>query len=165
MTSIYFILCRGSGAVKVGWARNVERRLAEHQCGCPFDLELIGLVDGSRLDEARTHAALSHDRIRGEWFAEQAARKFLHHAMTDGLQAVLAAFEAELDRRCAQIKSDVAEAMLVINSELPPAMRARDKAVYLAEQSLRDPDFLNRWLNPLGMVFDGQRIVQMSLAA
>jgi hypothetical protein len=63
---IYFIQ-RGA-ALKVGWARNPNKRLNELQVGSPWRLSLIGVVPGSQEDEKKLHRRFAAARISGEWF-------------------------------------------------------------------------------------------------
>lgn len=56
--------------IKIGVARDVRRRLALLQVGCPFNIELIAAIP---CDEPYKAEAFLHDRLkpyhtRGEWF-------------------------------------------------------------------------------------------------
>lgn len=63
---VYFIRC--NDRVKIGYAKNVEARLADLQVGSPYDLEILGTVSGGHEEEGRLHTLFYQDRIRGEWF-------------------------------------------------------------------------------------------------
>jgi hypothetical protein len=65
-TYVYFAAC--DGFVKIGIAKNVEKRLRELQIGCPHKLDLIGLVEGGREIEAAYHKRFRKLRASGEWF-------------------------------------------------------------------------------------------------
>lgn len=66
---IYFIEAEGLGAVKIGNAIDVAKRMLGLQCACPVPLKLIGLVEWSDLwTEGQVHRHFSHLRARGEWF-------------------------------------------------------------------------------------------------
>lgn len=59
--------------VKVGWAVNVSRRLAELQTGSPVELRLIGEIACRSKQHARElertiHRMFVKQRRRGEWF-------------------------------------------------------------------------------------------------
>jgi len=57
--------------VKIGWAINVEYRLAALQTGCPVRLELLKAFDGSRATEAELHRRFAEQRTTGEWFVRE----------------------------------------------------------------------------------------------
>ncbi len=70
---IYFILNRDSNAIKIGMAKNIERRLKSLQTSSPAKLELIRSMQVSSQEEARElekslHQKFEHIRITGEWF-------------------------------------------------------------------------------------------------
>lgn len=59
--------------LKIGKASNIERRMAELQTGCPYDLELVGslkcLSERQALGlEKGLHRLFRHARARAEWF-------------------------------------------------------------------------------------------------
>lgn len=56
--------------VKIGFAKNVARRLKEVQLGFPFDLVIAGYFRGDVKLERAIHRWAHEDRIRrgGEWF-------------------------------------------------------------------------------------------------
>ena len=64
----YVYAVKSGDAVKIGWARIPERRVAELNVGSASRHELIGYVAGTREQEAECHRLLSPHRIRGEWF-------------------------------------------------------------------------------------------------
>lgn len=74
---IYFVVCRAANAVKIGYAtqayhltedRTAFERLHTLQTGCPFELEIAGISEGSKSEEAELHLRFGLQRIRGEWF-------------------------------------------------------------------------------------------------
>ena len=66
---IYFIQSGTNGPVKIGYsAAGAEQRLANLQTGSAAVLRIVGLVNGSRKDEAEWHRRFAHLRIHGEWF-------------------------------------------------------------------------------------------------
>ena len=67
MGFVYFAQLLG-GPVKIGWARNVDRRLKQLQRGLPYDLYLLCSVPGDLGDELRYHRVFADTLIRGEWF-------------------------------------------------------------------------------------------------
>jgi len=66
---IYVI--RSGERVKIGWARNVEKRRAELLTGSPERLEVVAVFPGTRAEEAEYHRRFAHHRCdQGgrEWF-------------------------------------------------------------------------------------------------
>jgi predicted GIY-YIG superfamily endonuclease len=71
--NVYFVRAGNRGAIKVGVARNVERRISTMQTGNPFKLNLLASIScDSRVSayalEAKIHKFFARQRIRGEWF-------------------------------------------------------------------------------------------------
>ena len=64
---LYFVRIP-DGPVKIGRANNIKRRMSGLQCGCPWRLELIGIVPGAGYRESEWHAAFMSVRMEGEWF-------------------------------------------------------------------------------------------------
>jgi hypothetical protein len=79
---IYFLLEEESGRLKIGWSgRSVDARIKALQCGNSQRLRLLGMIVGSRVDEAKLHRKFWRWRIGdngphswrdgrscGEWF-------------------------------------------------------------------------------------------------
>jgi hypothetical protein len=66
-TFVYFIA--GSvGAVKIGSARDVGKRLADLQCGSPIPLEVLATSEGGEKLEREYHRRFATHRLHGEWF-------------------------------------------------------------------------------------------------
>lgn len=67
---VYAIGIEGSPLIKIGHARDPERRLATLQTGLPFKLILLYQlkVERPRLVEQCLHGMLENSRGRGEWF-------------------------------------------------------------------------------------------------
>jgi predicted GIY-YIG superfamily endonuclease len=70
---VYFVRAGNRGAVKIGIARNVERRVATLQTGNAFKLNVMAVIPcSSRIEaqslEERLHKRFAKQRIRGEWF-------------------------------------------------------------------------------------------------
>jgi len=71
--NVYFVRAGNRGAIKIGIARNVNRRIDALQTGNAFKLNLIASIPCSSRKEAehlegRLHRFFSKQRIRGEWF-------------------------------------------------------------------------------------------------
>ena len=68
MTGHVYAIRNEQGNVKIGWAKDPFRRLAE--LNVPFDnyLTLVGYAEGTKEHEAAIHTILAAARLRGEWF-------------------------------------------------------------------------------------------------
>jgi len=86
---VYFVDCPRWEVTKVGWAKNVARRMYALQTSCPFDLVLKDHFPGDKLHESDFHIALDDHRLRGEWFKTLAVHQLL---------AELEAIKAERNR-------------------------------------------------------------------
>lgn len=68
---VYFAEARGSGCVKIGWSRtNVKRRIRTLQTGCPYLIDLLVVIHGSRETESSLHKMFAERRTSptSEWF-------------------------------------------------------------------------------------------------
>ena len=70
---VYFVRAGNKGAIKIGVAANIERRMATMQTGNAFKLNLMARIPcDNRLQaqelEKRIHSFFKRQRIRGEWF-------------------------------------------------------------------------------------------------
>lgn len=68
-TNIYMIICKSTGAVKIGRADNVKTRLSELQVANPFELAILSSFRAPSMFEGVMHAMFSRTRLRGEWFS------------------------------------------------------------------------------------------------
>jgi hypothetical protein len=69
---IYFIRSGEAGPVKIGHTDGeVSARLSNLQVGCPEPLAVAAALPGGPAVERWLHEALSHLRVRGEWFKEK----------------------------------------------------------------------------------------------
>lgn len=64
---VYFIGA-DHGPVKIGKAMNPEGRLRDLQCGYPYELKILALVEGSTGIEQGYHRKFAGYRLNGEWF-------------------------------------------------------------------------------------------------
>jgi hypothetical protein len=67
-TYVYFAEIPKMRVVKIGWARDPESRVLSIQSQFPYDLKLIGYVEGNRRHEYALHVRLAQHWMRGEWF-------------------------------------------------------------------------------------------------
>jgi len=65
---IYFIQAGNNGAIKIGYADNVEKRLKQIQTGNPYKLKLLKTINGNFEIEKNLHKLFYKDRLEGEWF-------------------------------------------------------------------------------------------------
>jgi hypothetical protein len=65
---VYFVQAT-SGAIKIGLATDVKRRLATLQTSHPEKLSLLATRLGGRVRERAYHAKFAEHRLHGEWFA------------------------------------------------------------------------------------------------
>lgn len=67
---VYFIQSVDGGPVKIGYAKDVEKRLGHLQSGSPVILQVVLKIESDmpiRLEQ-ELHQRYSRYRIRGEWF-------------------------------------------------------------------------------------------------
>lgn len=69
---IYFAGIRDFGNefpyVKIGYSKNVNRRIAELQAANPFEVYVIGVICGDRGEEASLHNRFQEYQYRNEWY-------------------------------------------------------------------------------------------------
>lgn len=67
---VYFVLAEGTSPplVKIGFARDLKKRVESLSTGCPHPLKVVGYVPGPIALEKELHARFSKFRVRGEWF-------------------------------------------------------------------------------------------------
>lgn len=65
---IYFIQTGDNRAIKIGYAGNVQQRLANLQTGSATPLKLLASMPGTVAIERSLHAKFSHLRTHREWF-------------------------------------------------------------------------------------------------
>lgn len=66
--AVYFIRDESTGAVKIGYARDVERRRRSLQTGLPGKITTLRVLDGDLATESWLHVRFAHLHLRGEWF-------------------------------------------------------------------------------------------------
>jgi hypothetical protein len=65
---VYFVGCADVELVKIGRAKDVQKRLVTLQIGCPLELRLLAAFGGGISSERILHQRFAEDRARGEWF-------------------------------------------------------------------------------------------------
>lgn len=63
---VYFVAM--GDHLKIGFAKNVKKRVADLQVGSPVPLEIVHVHGGSREDEIRLHEQFARYSANGEWF-------------------------------------------------------------------------------------------------
>lgn len=63
---IYFFKC--GDRVKIGLARDVKERRDRISSFCPYPLEILAVMPGTRADEMALHQRFASFRTHGEWF-------------------------------------------------------------------------------------------------
>ncbi len=70
---VYFLRAGNRGAIKIGMAIDVEKRVLELQTGNAFKLNVIAKIPCDNREQAlhieqQLHKRFAKQRIRGEWF-------------------------------------------------------------------------------------------------
>lgn len=65
---IYFVRCPRFGLVKIGYAKNVPKRIREVAREWRGELALLRVAPGGRPEESSFHRRFAHLRQHGEWF-------------------------------------------------------------------------------------------------
>jgi DNA-binding XRE family transcriptional regulator len=66
---VYFLQAEDkTGPIKIGWAKDVYKRLGEIQNMSPTRLVILGVLECEREEEYTIHNIFSTDRLYGEWF-------------------------------------------------------------------------------------------------
>lgn len=63
---VYFV--KADVTIKIGYAKDVYKRLKALQTANPIQLELIGYIPGNKEKESSLHALFDDYRLSGEWF-------------------------------------------------------------------------------------------------
>lgn len=79
---IYFI--QHTDFIKIGYTKEIHKRLGQLQVSCPVKLKVLGLIQGTYDDEAKYHNMFNHIHSHGEWFsANQELIDFIDKQNTD----------------------------------------------------------------------------------
>jgi len=65
---IYFIQGLCGGAIKIGYSKNPQSRLAELQTGYPDTLTILLMIPGTEATERTLHRQFEASRLKGGWF-------------------------------------------------------------------------------------------------
>jgi len=79
---IYFI--QHTDFIKIGYTKEIHKRLNQLQVSCPVKLKVLGLIPGTFDDESNYHNMFNHIHSHGEWFsANQELIDFIAKQNTD----------------------------------------------------------------------------------
>ena len=70
-TSVVYFLMVG-GNIKIGFTRNLKKRIKNHKTHTSLKIEVLGFFRGSRKTELDLHAHFHDLRVTGEWFRPSA---------------------------------------------------------------------------------------------
>lgn len=56
------------GVYKIGWSRSPRQRLGGVRVNNPFPVTLVGVIEGTRADEASWHYLFREKKVTGEWY-------------------------------------------------------------------------------------------------
>jgi len=65
---VYFIEAVGAERIKIGHSKDPKQRLQELRKNAPFELRLLGMMNGGEAAERRLHHLFAAARRQGEWF-------------------------------------------------------------------------------------------------
>lgn len=67
--TIYFIQCESEGRpIKIGFARNFEKRFRQLSLMVPFPLRVLSTWPGTLATEQKIHRWVARWRLHGEWY-------------------------------------------------------------------------------------------------
>ena len=82
---VYFLLNADSNAIKIGWAKDVNKRMRTFQTASPATLKLLKSVQvegavAAQVLERSLHQRFHANRLSGEWFkVEEELLKYINH--------------------------------------------------------------------------------------
>jgi hypothetical protein len=92
---VYLLEARKGGPVKIGWARDPEKRMKSLQTAHAEQLTLLAVIPGTRWLEQEIHRKLIFARCGGEWFEPGAAMRLLRPIIAEfGLKLAIRAEES-----------------------------------------------------------------------
>jgi len=98
ITNVYFILAPDQLKIKIGQARDVNKRLNSLRGSSPCELRLLASVRSYGDFEAYLHKKLAASRLHGEWFmADEKVLSVVEAAIDGGAREILAALNIDID--------------------------------------------------------------------
>jgi len=107
---IYFL--KANERVKIGYSHDPANRVQTKQTSCPYELEVLMVIDGSEDEEHKLHSKFSNYRRSGEWFefAEQIKQFINDNSHQDRKYEFGLAFNSVITIKC----SDLPEILLLV---------------------------------------------------
>lgn len=83
---VYFIQHGADGLIKIGFTKNIDKRMRDLQFAAPLPLRLLGWRLGGPTEEARLHRVFAPSKAWGEWYrpTEQLIEYISLHCRIDG---------------------------------------------------------------------------------
>lgn len=81
---IYFIRSHCKQFIKIGYTKDLDRRVKEFQTATPKKIKVLGVIDGTTTTESSLHELFKKYRETGEWFRNQGDVKALQMLLTNG---------------------------------------------------------------------------------
>lgn len=98
ITNVYFILAPDQLKIKIGQAKDVNKRLNSLRGSSPCELRLLASVRSYGDFEAYLHKKLAASRLHGEWFrADEQVLSVVEAAIDGGAREILAALNIDID--------------------------------------------------------------------
>jgi len=76
---VYFITTSAHKAIKIGFSKNVERRMKQLQTSSSEELEILYVVEGNMDLEHNYHYYFKDYNIKNEWFQYSFVMSFIKH--------------------------------------------------------------------------------------
>lgn len=100
VVAVMAYIARAGAHVKIGHSYQPERRLVHLQTVVPFEVEKIAILPGGQRLERVLHARYARCRVRGEWFAPDAAMEtelgYLRTCSLEYQRAIIGAIAREI---------------------------------------------------------------------
>lgn len=98
MTNVYFILAPDQLKIKIGQAKDVNKRLSALRTCSPCELRLLASVRSYGDFEMYLHKKLAASRLHGEWFrADDQVLAVVEAAIDGGAREILGALNINID--------------------------------------------------------------------
>ncbi len=65
---VYIAHAVGTDRYKIGWSVDVCSRISHLQTGCPYLIEVLGVIDTEQDVEKQLHILWGEYQVQGEWF-------------------------------------------------------------------------------------------------
>lgn len=148
---IYALEAVGTGFIKFGRASSVGRRLAELECGSPYELNIIAVANWPDHAESTVHRYLEPVSERREWFRDSSLARQVIAWMVNG-EAGLERIQQERPQR---LKRTLAYQRSLAHAQPPKIQQRRaERAAWWAAIEKQQSTAANGHLTPLKLVSD-----------